>query len=425
MTVTDVNAEFDTERQGQIERVTAWNESLPAQRAAAAASMASRVEAFNTRAAAGELRDLGNGRYEATTGWDRGEIFTVSRNTRTQLVEMVMPESGLDTSTGQAAFYGREPEWHQLGTIIPAGLSDISAILKASGCGFTVKQRPVEFSLPGRDDVTVHTEVPGQFVNYRDDTGAPLGVVGKIYTPVQPAQSVGFLQALVNDGNAVVDTMGALDGGKRIFCSLRLPEDMVIDAGGVNDHIRLYVVVFDRFDGQGQFQAVATPWRPRCGNTERLGLANAVTSWGVRHTTTAPERVTEAQKTLALSHRYAGEFAAEENELARAKMSLDTVDELIAEIWGEQDATAGNRAKLANSRRRDEIHGLARNYTEELGRTGYALERVFTDWFDHVAPKKVIGDGAKAAARATAALVGTDDGKKTKVHAKLLQVARG
>lgn len=423
MTAADVNTAFDTERAAQIGRI----ENLSAGRAAAEQA---RAADFEARVKSGQMRALGGGRYQSTQGWDAGEIWYTQRSATGALV---LPQHGLDETTGEAALYSRFPEWHQLGTVIPAGLSDIGAVLKAARIDFSVKQAPVQFTSPfvsdEGDGATRLQTVPRSFVNYRDDTMAPLGVVGKIFTPIQPRESFEFLQELVDDEGVIFESAGAVDGGKRIFVSVLLPRDIIIDPAGIADMVTPHVAIFDRFDGDGSFRAVVTPWRPRCRNTERFAMRDAKTSWAVRHTTNALARVQEAQRTLGLSTRYFESFAAEETALARTDVDrlADEIDALIAAVWPEKEADpaakpgprAGTIKAKTDAERREALQGMAQVQSVELGRTAYMLERVFSDYFDHQAPRRVTGD-RMAAARATAAFIGTDDDRKDTVHKRLM-----
>jgi hypothetical protein len=234
---TDVNAAFAAERAGQLE--------------AARAATAS----WDGRIASGKLVPIGNGQFRVNDpgSWDDGEVFT-QRN------GIAVPQSGLDMVDGKAQLYTAVPAWHNLGNVIPGGTSDVAEVLRLGGIDFEVGVTEEAYGLArGRRIV-----VPGKHVTYRDDTMAGLGVVGSIYTPVQPRQSFKFLQELTGKGDAIWETAGPLRGGRKIFITLRLPETVVIDAGGINDEIQMFLAVLDSFDGTRPFTAIMTPWRILC-----------------------------------------------------------------------------------------------------------------------------------------------------------------
>ena len=416
--MTDVNVQFRDEKLGQIAQARAIVEANQAALAEydSGATQAALDAKLAADVAAGTIRMVGTDRYEVLEGWDRNEIFTVRRAVRPGEIPLILPESGLDFVDDKAQLYLAQPAWHELGNVIPGGISDVDSVLDLSGGNFTVSQRPVLYNFKGK-----RLTVDGSFVNVRSDTGAALGVVGGIYTPVQNRDGFAFLQELTGSGYAVWESAGPLRGGRKFFISMRLPEDVTVDAGGIDEKIRPYVVAVNSHDGTTPFQVVVTPWNPVCGNTERLAVEHAYTRWTVRHTKTALERIGEAQRTLRLSGEYFEQFAAEETRLARTKLLQVEFDELIASLW-PVDADASDRAKGIASRRTEALReGFAKD-SARVGQTAYAAERAVTDWLDHSAPRRMIG-GSMAAARATAALEGSSDDLKSKAHKQLLTLA--
>jgi phage/plasmid-like protein (TIGR03299 family) len=404
MTAVDVNAGFDTERAGQIADIgrfnaeaEAWNKLPEAERVTAAQAKAQAK--FDQRIADGKMRDLGNGRYQVTDpgSYDDGEVFFTQRQAGGLRNLLVLPEHGLDTSTGKAALFSMFPEWHGDGEIRVAGEKDIRKVIKLAGLDFTVMQRPACFQVGTRT-----IQVPGQFVNYRSDNLHPFGVVGKVYTPFQPATSFDFMQGLFEDEELMVASAGAFGLGESIFITALLPDHMVIDAGGISDIIAPYVAILDNFNGSGRFWAMVTPWRIRCRNTERLAVNGAATKWGIRHTTNAPAKVKEAQRTLGLARKYYAAFQAEENALARTPLTKGEFRQAMAEAFGEvakdevastrvwgsrlrdvEDAAQTTRTRLANDRREESLMAWFETFQRELGDTAYAAERALTAHADH------------------------------------------
>lgn len=411
---TDVNAQFDKNRISQIASLQDARANYQARVAdfESGAAQASLDAELAQRVADGKITMLGNDKYRSNEGWDRGEVFTVQKARKPGELTLILPESGLDVVEGVTQGWFDRPEWHRQGQVDVGGMSDISTVLAKSGLDFDVLQRPVRYFSDEGELLTL----PDAFVNYRSDTQAGLGAVGRVYTPVQNRDGAAFLQGLVDDGSAKFASAFPLNGGKRVVISMELPEDIVIDADGIGDHIKLYLAWFNNHDGQGQAEAKVTPWRPRCRNTERLAVKGAVTSWGTRHTRNAMERISEARRSLQLTLNWADKFKAEEEQLAASAATMDTVLAVMDTLWEPQD---GKRAKGNAEVREDALAALWGTYSQELGRNKYAAERVFTDWYDHVAPRRGASDNM-AAARATAALVGTDDSGKTKAHAKLM-----
>jgi phage/plasmid-like protein (TIGR03299 family) len=391
---TDVNAAFDATRAAQIEQ------------------QANRAADFEQRVKDGKMANLGGGRYQVRDpgSWDNGEVFYLSQG-------ILVPQHGLNVQDGKVALYSAHPEWHELGSIIPGGTTDIEQVLELGGVNFGVEQRDLRFYAGGE-----LRQVPGFKVNFRDDTFDTFGVVGSVYKVNQPRKSFEWLQDLVGKYDVVWESAG-LTAKNKLFVCVRLPQDVELDIPGLDaaEIIRPYVVVFDSWDGNSKFETKVTPWRVRCGNTERFATRDAVSSWGTRHTTNATQRMEEARRTLGLSLKYLETFKAEEERLARVNLEIDGFRDLMNHLWvppGDPDDITRRQANYI-AERTEALEGMWTVQARETGRTAYSAERTVTDYLDHVAPRRVVGDKL-AAARATAALEGADDDIKSKAHRKLL-----
>ena len=396
----DLNAAFTAERRGQIKAV------------------ADRQADIQARIAAGTLVPIGNGSYRVNdpSSWDNGEVWTLQNGE-------VLPQHGLDTTTGQVALYTAVPAWHELGNVIPGGTSDIDQVLKLGGIDFEVIRRPVLYqnSLGGPTIV-----LADQFVTVRQDSGAGLGVVGARYEVFQNRDIFEFLQDLVASDEVVWESAGALRDGRRVFVCLRLPETVTIDAAGVNDQIVPYIAALNSHDGSSQAQVVATPWRIECGNTERFAVRDAHTRWGVRHTRNARDRVAEARRTLRLSVRYFQAFAAEEEALAQTEVTIAEFRQVVEQLWPAPEQDAPKRTQTHHRNRLDTLNGLYGSNSERLGATAYAAERAITEYADWKTPIRPTGSlrGRDLAARATAVLEGSNDDVKSRAHRQLLTLTR-
>jgi phage/plasmid-like protein (TIGR03299 family) len=389
-TAVDVNAAFDAERAAQFQ------------------TQADRQASFEQRVKDGSMVNLGGGRYQVREpgSWDNGEIFMLSQG-------ILVPQHGLNMSTGEAALYSAHPEWHSLGNVIPGGTTSIEQVLDAGQVNFGIEQRDLRFYAGGK----LHT-VPDFKVNVRDDTWEALGVVGKVYNPNQPRQSFEFLQDLTGKYGMVWESAG-LTAKNKLFVCVRLPEDVELDIAGTTDIIRPYLAVLDSWDGNSKLTAMVTPWRIRCGNTERFASRDAVSKWGVRHTTNSLQRIEEARRALGLSLKYLEVFKAEEEKLARTDLEIDGFRELMGELWKTPEGELTKRQERTIEERTETLTGMWAAQSRETGKTAYSAERVVTDFLDHVAPRRAVGDKL-AAARATAILEGADDDVKSKAHARLL-----
>lgn len=419
--VVDVNEGFRTERLALIE-------SLKTGREDAMQRAAEYNRKIDDRIASGKLVDIGGGRYrvEDPGSYDNGEVWTLQKRS-TEMPALLLPQHGLDETAGKVALYNRTPQWHDAGTIIPAGLSNIDSVLEAGGISWKTIQVPARFAPDLSDNVAGSGEprtliVPNSFVNLRDDTMAPLGVVGRVYTPISNREGAEFLQHLVDDYGVIFESAGATFDGRHVFIGLRLPEDLTIELeAGLTQTIRQYLFWRNVHDGTAALSVIVTPWNIGCGNTERFALRDAKATWTVRHTTNAmdEEHVKEAQRTLGLSMKYFESFKVEEEKLAQNEMLMAEFEAFAKEVF-PVDEDAKDRAKRNADERMGTLTGMFAAEADRLGWRAYSAERVVTDFLDHVAPKKGSADGMDAA-RATAIIEGgVPDKVKQRAHNLLM-----
>jgi phage/plasmid-like protein (TIGR03299 family) len=342
---TDVNAAFHAEKTTQIDTVR------------------QRAQEFQARIDRGEIELIDRDRYRVLTGWDAGEIFAVQRDTEGQ-IEQIIAAHGLDlTATGDVALYSAVPAWHGLGQVIPGGVTDIDEVLRLGGIDWEVEKRHARYGWDGQ--VRVADE---HFVTVRADTGDALGLVGGRYAVIQNRALFAFLEDLVNEHGVVWESAGALRGGRKVFVSMRVPESVTVDPGGLDDEITLFIVAINSHDGTSSAAAVVTPWRPVCGNTERFAVRDAVTRWGIRHTAGALSRLEEARRTLGLAVTYADAFTAEETALARTDLAVAEFHQVIDDLWPVDD-DATDRTRTFADHRREHLDAMFRAETQRAGRT--------------------------------------------------------
>ncbi|MDQ1645725.1 MAG: hypothetical protein QOJ50_1909 [Cryptosporangiaceae bacterium] len=413
----DVNAAFAAERSAQYQ---------------AARDAQAGIDA---RVAAGTLSPLGGGRYRVTDpgSWDNGEVLRLQGG-------QLLPQHGLDMTTGTAALYTSTPAWHGLGTVIPGGISSVDRVLQLGGIDFEVTRRPVLYRPAAPAAASTDTNsadaasadggraevLPGQFVTVREDTGAGLGVVGARYEVLQNRAVFEFLQDLVDDHGVVWESAGATRDGRRVFVSMRLPHTVTIDAAGISDEIVPFIAAINSHDGSSQAQVVVTPWRPLCSNTERFAVRDAFTRWGVRHTRNAADKVAEARRTLGLSISYFEKFAAEEEALARTDLAIAEFHQMLDELWEPPAEDASTRTRNHHASRTAVLEQLYRDNAERLGNTAYCAERAVTEYADWKTGIRPTGSlrGNNLAARATAVIEGTHDDIKSRAHRQLLTLTR-
>jgi len=147
----------------------------------------------------------------------------------------------LDFSNAQANFaHVGEKAWHGLGQQLEAG-QPLEVWAKAAGLSHTVERSMVQYA--AGDILLPHI---GRDVLYRSDTNAPLGVVGKDYKVVQPADVLDFFAKLAENNNFELETAGSLSNGKRIWAMAKVNDGATVVG---QDVIKPYVLLATSYDG--------------------------------------------------------------------------------------------------------------------------------------------------------------------------------
>lgn len=425
-TKRDVNAEFAAEKIDQLarQRDEATGLSQNRRRDARLSDLQKRVET-------GEMTRKDNADGSVTfrvvaAGWDFGETWNVSAAKKLDMNATVEANHGLEIDeNGNVSLYLKDsPAWHSLGTVIPGGLSDMDAVLRAGGLDWNVEKRPIRYLNPITSEMETFDR---EYTTHRMDTGKALGRVGEIYTPLQNSEAYEMLDEIIGLG-MVCESAGVLAGGSRVFVTCEIPETVKVDPDGLADDIRQFLAIMNSHDGKTPLLAVVTPWRVACGNTHRFAVRDAVYKWKIRHTRNAKTKIDEARRALGLTVEYYQEFAAEGTALVHTPVSSDDVEALISELFPLKlgaDGQPSKRGTTLDITRSDKIHELFAYESNRVGRNAYALENAVTGYVDHFAdlrPRAVELKGNRLKALGDAIMSESNDEIKNKTHAKLLEL---
>ena len=283
--------------------------------------------------------------------------------------------------TGKAAYFGViEPAWHGLGVTLnePATAKDA---IKHAGLDFDVLQKPCTFNL-GDDENPNHIIVPGKHVNYRSDNGKPLGVVGKVYTPLQNREAFGFFDALVDEDEAIYHTAGALGDGEKIWIMAKLPAHIHV---GNDDLIDQYVLLSNSHNGSSGVVACFTPIRVVCNNTLTAAIHGTTHKITIPHTTNVATNLKNAHELLGLSNAYANAMEEVFGAMAKKQIKQKDVDAFLDGLY---PLNPENEARTAGVKIREGILeamevGAGQDLKTTKG-TVFGLYNAVTFYTDHM-----------------------------------------
>lgn len=198
------------------------------------------------------------------------------------------------------------PPWHGKGVPVK-GLATAAECIRAAGLDWAVAKVPLRVA----DDGAL--PVPGAWVTVRTDLASSdprrlLGIVGEEYTPLQNWEAFAFFDKVVDDGQALYETAGAIENGRRVWLLARLPGEFVVPAGrrpgeanaaGSSDRVHPYLLLANGHDGHLMVHVKFTPVRVVCQNTLALALVRpGGPHLALRHDRSLKRRLDEAAQLI-------------------------------------------------------------------------------------------------------------------------------
>lgn len=303
--------------------------------------------------------------------------------------------------TGGAFASVRQPAWHGLG-VVKAEQCTALELLQAASADFQIVRAPI---ITGPVEVEIG-EINGvmQTVRYESATDErmtnicrvhpesnTLQVLGQassgypLWTPREVL--VGFGDAILGTAKPNVSTCGVLDGGRRVFMSFELPEDVTV--GGMRDEaIRLWLVVHTSFDTNSPTYANITPIRAVCANTLRVGVLEQLAKYTIKKTRNADLQAAQARHALGLVPEFKEQLVDNAERLLQVKVSTDLFADIIRRNWGPGE-DADKRVVKIWEEKENQLVGLftsASTQANVRGTAWGALQAVteYCDWFTKV-----------------------------------------
>ena len=309
---------------------------------------------------------------------------------------------------------GRRPSFSTLGTETKTARTAEEALKEAQlDWGVYKTDEPVNVMIPrselNKEELRIFAKDKFMTYRYNPITNEPesLGVVGSRYTPVQNLEAFSLLNNIADDSGAVFDSAGSLDGGKKVFMTMKLPEG--IQVGGV-DKVDMYLLAWNAHDGSSSFSIHVTPIRLWCQNQIRMIMRTAESSYTLRHTPRVNGKVIAAREALGLTFKYVEEFERQAELLLGEKYSDKEFYRLVETLIpiDEENERSRNVAEEA----RQNLVGLWKAPTQEnILNTKWAAYNAVAEYADWTKP--VRGDNVDSA-RAVKTITGLADRFKNK-----------
>lgn len=308
---------------------------------------------------------------------------------------------------------GTVSAWHRLGQAVGHLMTVDEALDAAHMRGWEVRTEPlvanvggVNLPVPNRNAVLRTNPINGQ-------TEA-LGVVGNRWVGFQNEQTTGLLSALVDEGGAHIETLGALRGGRDTFATMKMPGHMTFTSPvtGEPDVTDLYISILNNHTGEAPLRALISPVRIVCANTQRIAEHSARSMVSLRHTGDPGKRLAEIRALLGLTFIYRDTFVEQCEGLIAKQMDGVQVLDVIEDVWGVKAATTEKQQETRKARALEVFEVYQNDATVAAFKgTAFGVYNAGTRYLDHVSPVAGPADASeeeKAIKRAQRTLMSVD-----------------
>jgi phage/plasmid-like protein (TIGR03299 family) len=217
-----------------------------------------------------------------------------------------------------------EKAWHGLGQVVDTAMTSAQCI-ELANLDYEVQIQPNFTRVISEEGTEQYIEKPNEFSTVRMDTKVPLGTVKGRYEVVQNKDAFGFFDAIIDSGEAIFETAGALGEGERIFVTAKLPEDLLVGGEPCNK----YILLTNSHDGTSSILAGFTSIRVVCNNTLQAAMKGLNNKVMIEHRIGAKDRLSEAYKLMNIGSKYMDEVGEIFNQMAKTKMEDNTLKSYI------------------------------------------------------------------------------------------------
>lgn len=207
--------------------------------------------------------------------------------------------------------------------------TDVAAALAKADLGWSVAMKPV--FIENADALGGIEPVDGARAVTRSDTGAVLGVVGDAYTPVDTSAALGWIQPIVDAGEARIISAGYVQGGRRVYVQAQLTGSEADVTPG--DTIFASVNFSTGHDGSLTVGAGYSSTRVICQNTMAMMIRSL--AFKFRHTSGVHDALEAARLEFLAQRQNTKEMAERFRAFTRRKLDDKKLVSFIRETLQE------------------------------------------------------------------------------------------
>ena len=153
--------------------------------------------------------------------------------------------------------------WEEIGVDVSA-FGDLAEAMQEANVLFNVSVRQGFFETGRVGNCRSSTAADGHFYIVRDDIPAVLGACKGKFQPLQNADAFSFFVPMLEDGSAILDTIGGFDLGAKTWILAKLTGKKYTVVDG--DEVEMYIILVNSHDGSSSVMAGLVPIRVWCSN---------------------------------------------------------------------------------------------------------------------------------------------------------------
>lgn len=305
--------------------------------------------------------------------------------------------------------------WKGVGAAIDPKVTTGAEALVQAGLDFKVQKVPVYANYKtGPEHHGPHNMVlvPDANAIVRADTGAPLGIVGSRYQPIQNDVAVSVLDPIVQSGRAVYEVAGVLYEGRKVWVMIRFTDEIVLPG---NDRVVRYLLYMNSHDGTTAMRVFPTPKRAACANVLAMYAAKfGADGLSVRHTTSAEARIQEAGRILTASDSFYKVFTEQAHAMAGRKITDAEFKGMLETLLPTNEEEPSQRT-LNMREKIQELFEYGADHQAIAG-TAWAALNAVAEFADHHRSTRVVGGRDEGESRLNSTFFGTGHALKLKAY---------
>lgn len=231
----------------------------------------------------------------------------------------------------ESGFFVKEPAWHGLGTVLEDKVYSTAEALRLAGADWKVSLHPV---------TSCGQEIPDRKAVHRDDTGAYLATVGKVYRPIQNEDAFKFFDPFLHERDCYISTAGILAEGRRCWIAAEIEnsETEVIEG----DRIRNYLLLANSHDGSMKAINKFVSERVVCANTLRVALGEGGAFKAISHNSKAAVALSKIQASLDIARKSFDNTVVKYRQMAATNISTEQFRGYLEGLF-EKDLKAASK----------------------------------------------------------------------------------